>query len=131
MIYYQSKDELIYLGLTSDIIEKLNDYYEKYKDKFKENEIKKEISSNSNFEEVNKFLKNYLDFKEITILMNGKMIMELNEEDMEKLGMKLGQRKRLITYIYSFNKNIKEVNITNNSSKEDISIYLKNKLKFS
>ena len=126
-----SKDELIYLGLTSDIIEKLNDYYEKYKDKFKENEIKEEISSNSNFEEVNKFLKNYLDFKEITILMNEKMIMELNEEDMEKLGMKLGQRKRLITYIYSFNKNIKEVNITNNSSKEDISIYLKNKLKFS
>ena len=96
---YLSEQEFRFLGLKVGIMKKSLKYIECNKDKFKEKEINGYISSNSSSEEVQKFFESYLDFKENSNNINGKMLLELKEEDMKKLGMKLGQRKRLIKFI--------------------------------
>ena len=64
-----------------------------------ENEIKEIISPDSTCEEVSKFLESYLNFKGSEINISGKMLFELSEDDMKKLGMNEIQRKTLIHYI--------------------------------
>ena len=91
-----SQEDLSYLGLRKISIMKWGQYHDKNKDKFKGDKIKEEISFNSTIEDVTKFFKSYLDFGKNSKNLNGKMLFELKEEDMKKLGMKLGQRKRLI-----------------------------------
>ena len=51
------------------------------------------ISSNSTREEVSNFLSSYINFKGNTLNMTGKMLFELSEDNMKKLGMNLEQRK--------------------------------------
>ena len=129
-----SDHDLESLGLNFDLINTWMQYYYKNMDKFKENEVKEEISSNSTSEEVKIFLESYLDFKE-NIDLNGKLLFGLNEEEMKKLAMKLGQRKKLIKYInkINMNKNKVETNITvtKKSSVEEVANFLMNKLKLS
>ena len=117
-------EDFKYLGLNIDSIINWNKYYEINEDKFKGNKIKENISSNSSSDEVNLFLNNYLDFKENLNNLNGQKLFELNEEDMKKLGMKLGQRKKLINYkIYEDEKSEGIfLNITDNNSIEEIQI---------
>ena len=129
-----SDHDLESLGLNFDLINTWMQYYYKNMDKFKENEVKEEISSNSTSEEVKIFLESYLDFKE-NIDLNGKLLFGLNEEEMKKLAMKLGQRKKLIKYInkINMNKNKVETNmtVTKKSSVEEVANFLMNKLKLS
>ena len=132
---YLSEQEFRFLGLKVGITKKSLKYIECNKDKFKEKEINGYISSNSSSEEVQKFLESYLDFKENSNNINGKMLFELKEEDMKKLGMKLGQRKRLIKFIEQINnkslKKIIDITITKESSAEEVSRFLMEKLNFS
>ena len=75
---------------------------EENKNKFKEKEITEKIMINSNTEEVKIFFEKCLEFKGELNGLNGKGLLELNEERMKILGLKLGQRKRLIKYIEFF-----------------------------
>ena len=132
---YLSIDEFKFLGLKFGWIRKSLKYIEENKDKFKEKEIKGYISSNSSSGELKKFLESYLDFKENSNNINGKMLLELKEEDMKELGMKLGQRKRLIKFIEQINnkslKKMIDITITRESSEEEVSQFLMEKLNFS
>ena len=77
------------------------------------------------------FLKGFLDFEENLDNLNGKKLFELNKEDMEKLGMKLGQRRKLIRYINNFQyKRKKEVfiEINKDSPQKDFEKFLSEKL---
>jgi hypothetical protein len=71
-------------------------YIDFNKDKFKNLKIKDEISFDSTNEEVKVFMHNFLDFKLELNDFNGKKLLKLKEDEMQKLGMKFGQRKRLI-----------------------------------
>ena len=62
------------------------------------------------------------------------MLLKLNDEDMKKLGMKLGQRKRITKYINHFTKKIdKDIysGISKDSSKSEVEKFLKEKLNIS
>ena len=97
-----SDEELKYLGLKDNDIIQWHSYYDKNKDKFKEDEIIIKITLSSTYEEVKIFLETYLNIKEDLNIISGKKLLELTEEDMKKLGMKLGQRKKLIKYNNKF-----------------------------
>ena len=69
--------------------------------------------------------------------MDGKGLIELKEEEIKNLGLNLGQRKKIIKYINYF-KTLKieepeetEILITKESSEEEVSKYLKEKLNIS
>ena len=128
------------IGFKFGPIKKWKLYLEKNKDKFKEKEIKEKLFTTSTSEEVKDFFINCLDFKENLNNMDGKQLLELNEEEMKKIGLNLGKRKKLIKYINYFKTLIpiektEEENdnilITRNSSSEDVANFLKKRLKFS
>ena len=115
-------------------------YYNENKDKFTPKEIKEAITPYSTEEEVKSFFERCLSFKGALENMNGKKLIELNEEEMKKIGLNLGKRKRLIKYIKYFKTlNPKEstedvadnILITRTSSEEDVTNFLKLKLKIS
>ena len=121
-------------------IKKWDMYYNENKDKFTPKEIKETITPDSTEEEVKSFFERCLSFKGALENMNGKKLIELNEEEMIKIGLNLGKRKRLIEYIKYFKTlNPKEstedvadnILITRSSSKEDVTNFLKLKLKIS
>jgi len=117
-----SFNDFIFLGLNLETIINWNKYYDENEDNFYIDEIKEEISYKATSEEVKHFFESYLDFKENINNLNGQMLLELNEESMKQLGMKLGQRKRLTKYINYLNK-MKNI-ITINSSKEEVANFL-------
>ena len=129
-----SINDLKYLGLQLEDIINWNKYYDENEDNFKEDEIKEEISANSTSEEVKQFLLNFLDFKDNVNNLNGGVLLKLNDEDMKKLGMKLGQRKQLIKYINHFSKKVdKDIysGISEYSSESEVDKFLKEKLNIS
>ena len=117
-----SFNDFKFLGLNLETIINWNKYYDENEDNFDIDEIKEEISYKATSEEVKHFFESYLDFKENINNLNGQMLLDLNEESMKQLGMKLGQRKRLTKYINYLNK-MKNI-ITINSSKEEVANFL-------
>ena len=105
------------------------------KNKFKEKEITEKLMSNSKPEEVKAFFENSLEFKGELNGLDGKGLLEITEDRMKELGLKLGQRKRLIKYIEYF-KTLKPpeeelILVSRNSSEEEVAKFLKMRLKFS
>ena len=117
---------------------KIQKYLEEHSEKFKPKEIQEKITSNTNREKVKIFFEKCLDFKGNLNNMNGKGLIDLekDEEEMKKLGLNLGQRKKIIKYINHF-KTLKEepedyfIYIDEKSSDEDIEKFLKYKSKLS
>ena len=101
----------------------ISDKQEENKIKIKEEKIKEDITISSTPEEVNNFFKNFLNFKDNSIKVDGKMLFDLSEEDMKKLGMKLVQRKRLIKYL---KKSKKQDDKENEEEKNDKNHNIKN-----
>ena len=62
--------------------------------------------------------------------LDGKGIMQLDEEGMEKLGVNVGQRIKLRKYIELF-KLEENISINKKSSEEEVTNFLKVKLNFS
>lgn len=127
------------IGLKFGPLKNWKLYFEKNKDKFKEKEIEDKIFPNSSPEEVVKFLKNSLNI-EISDNLNGEKLLVLNEEDLEKIGLSLGKRKKLLKYIEYFrtlkqDKSIEGKNdnliITKKSSKEEVNNFFRYNLKLS
>ena len=114
---------------------KISKFISENKNKFKEKELTEKIMSNSKPEEVKAFFENSLEFKGELNGLDGKGLLELTEEQMKELGLKFGQRKRLIKYIEYF-KTLKppeeeEILISRKSSEEEVAKFLKMRLKFS
>ena len=116
---------------------KLRTYLEENKDKFKEKEIKEIITADSQPEEVKQFFDKCLNFQKDLKGLNGKGLIELDEPKMKQLGLNLGQRLKLKKYIEYFKTIIVNVHpkikldITKESSEEDVAKFLKTKLKIS
>ena len=128
------------IGIKFGPRKKWKNYFQENQDKFPEKEIKEKIMPNSKEEEVKSFFETCLDFKGSLENMNGQKLLDLNEEEMEKLGLNLGKRKKLNRYIKHFKTLIpKEINeeesinflITKKSSSDEVANFLKTKLKIS
>ena len=106
-----TREELKKIGLKIGFSIKIYKYIQTNISKFKQIKINEKISFDLTNEEVKKFFKNHLDFNIESNDLNGKKLLKLKEEDMQELGMKLGQRKRLINaqkqFLLNFLENIK------------------------
>ena len=132
-----SREDFKNIGIRLGPTKKINKFIEDNKSKFKEKEIKEKITSISGKEDVKTFFEECLEFKGELNNLDGKGLLELNDEKMKLLGLKLGQRKRLQKYIQHFKsldktlKKEEEIYISRNSSEEEVSKFLKIILKFS
>ena len=108
------EDELKKLGFKIGPIKKIKKYLSDNKKNFPEIKIDDEtIDSTSTPEMVRNFFDNRLGYKG-DLAIDGKQLLEMNKEDIAKMGLNLGQRKKLEKYI----KNFKLVQ----SKKQDIKI---------
>ena len=90
-------------GIKSGSWVKIKNFLSKYEEKLKQkNEITEKITIKSNAEEVKSFLERCLNFKEETNNLDGKDLIELDEEGMNKLGLNFGQKLKLGKYIKYF-----------------------------
>ena len=101
------------------------------------------IDINSNEAEVLKFLKEEILLEENILKLfelskiDGKMLINLKEDDLENLGLKLGERRKLLSYILSIkpkadNKVYKvDIPITRDSKVDDVCTFLKLKFNLS
>ena len=108
----------------------------------KTKEIKEKITIKSSIQEVNTFLEKSFNFKGKNNTINGEKLFLLDNEGMNKLGFNLGQKKKLIKYINYF-KNLpiednaekefeeEEIIIHKNSTKEEVSKFLRKNSKLS
>ena len=129
-----SKEEFKSIGFKFGHIKSWSNYFNDNKDKFPEKEFKETLTVYSTEEEIKTFLEKYLNYNGPLNNLNGRKLMELNEEKMKNIGLNLGQRKKLIKYINYFRSlNIKEsteedtadIVITKKSSNEEVANFLK------
>jgi len=123
-------------GIKVGPLKKIAKFLATNKDKFKKKEIKEKITIASNSEEVKNFFENSLNFKGNLNGLDGKGLIELDEEGMKKLGLNYGQRKKLIKYIEYFktlkvDEPVEDIIVTKESTEEEVSKFLKMRLKFS
>ena len=128
------------LGVKLGPLKKIQKFLNENKEKFKEIEIKEKITAISKPEEVKNFFENCLNFQKELNNFDGKGLIQLDEEGMKKLGLNLGQTKKLVKYIEYF-KTLKveeppvggeeDIIINKESSGEDVAKFLKMRLKFS
>ena len=128
-----TKEELRAIGFKLGPAKRINKEIFANLDKFKDIKIDVKIYPNSSSEEVKKLFVKNLDFQGEINSLDGKGLLTLDEEGMKNIGLKYGQRKRLIKYIEYF-KTLEppkeEINISRKSSSEEVSKFLKLKLKF-
>ena len=125
------------LGITLGPLMKIKNFLKKEKEKFSiVKEIKEKITIKSSVKEVESFLKRCLNFSGNSVKLDGKKLIELNEEEMTKYGFNLGQKKKLLNYIKYFktlpveeenDSENEDIIINQNSSNEEVSIFLRKK----
>ena len=104
-----TEEDLENLGIKIGPKKNIMKTIETSKSQFKTKELTEKITAKSTKEEVKSFFERCLEFKGDLNSLDGKSLLNLEEEEMKKMGLKLGQRKRLIKYIEYF-KTIKETN---------------------
>ena len=125
------------MGMKLGPMKKVRKFLDDNKTHFKNKEIKETITAISKPEEVKDFFERCFNYKNSLNNLDGKGLIELNEESMKSLGLTLGQRKKLVKYIEYFKTievNIQEeeeIILTKKSSEEDVAKFLKTKLHFS
>ena len=106
-----TEEEFKNVGFKLGPSKKIHRYIQANISKFKQIKINEKITFDSTNEEVKKFFKNHLNFNIESNDLSGKKLLILKEEDMQELGMKFGQRKRLINvqkqFLLNFLENIK------------------------
>ena len=130
------EEDFKFIGIKAIPMRKIKAYIEKNKDKFGKKKFTEVISINSDSKEVAEFFSKSLNFNENLNGLNGKSLLELNDESIKNMGLNLGQRKKLVKYINYF-KTLKieppkenDFVITESSTNEEVIDYLKKKLKF-
>jgi hypothetical protein len=129
-------EEFKILGIKIGPLKKIKNFLKENKDKFKDKEINEKITVASKPEEVAEFFEKCLNFKGELNNLDGKGLIELDEAGMNKLGLNIGQRKKLVKYINHF-KTLKveqpeesDIILRKESSEDEIAKYLKDKLQF-
>ena len=133
-ILFLEADDFIQLGFKFH--KKITKTLEDIKNNQKEIIIFNEnINQQSTIEEVLLFLKSQIKLEENVLKnfqdINGQKIKELNYENLKELGLKLGERRKLLKYLKSYD-NTKEISIneiTVNSTKEEVCLFLENRFK--
>ena len=136
---YLQKEDFKSLEINFAREKRIKDYLENNKDNFEDEQITEKITINSSEEEVKLFLERYIHFNsnEDVSNLNGKNLLELNDEQMKNKGMNIGQRRKLEKYIKYFKElkveepKIEYETITETSNKKDVSNYLRFILKLS
>ena len=141
VIYLCTQDELQSIGFKLGPAKKISKLLTEKKDNFKEREINVKIYTDSTNEEIKNFFEKYLDFKGELKAMNGKELLELNEEGMKAIGLRIGQIKRLkrcIKYFKTLKPKVEEINqekidikISRQSSEDEVSLFLEFQMHFS
>ena len=124
-----SDEDFKELGIKLGKRKKIMKFIEDNKSKFKKKEINEKLTINSTKEEVKSFFEKCIEFKGDLNSLNGKGLLELTEERMKSLGLKLGQRKRLIKYINFFKVfgipfKEEEIYITRESGVDEVTKFL-------
>lgn len=123
------------LGLKVGPIKRLKLILQEIKGIFGEKQMNEKITKNANSQEVNDFFRNSLNFTGNLDNLDRKGLLEMSQEDINKLGLDLGQKKKIIRYI-NFFKTLKieepeeEIKITKESSKEEVTEFLKKNYNF-
>ena len=136
VLYDLDDNDFKKLNIKLGPLKKIKAFLKDNKDKFKEKKINEKITAISKPEEVSAFFEKCLNFKGELNNMDGKGLIELDEGGMNKLGLNIGQNKRLVKYINYF-KTLKveipeeELKLTRNSSESEVREYFKKKLNFS
>ena len=119
------------IGIKAIPMRKIKAYIEQNKDKFGKKKFTEVISINSDSKEVAEFFSKSLNFNENLKGLNGKSLLELNDESIKNMGLNLGQRKKLVKYINYF-KTLKieppkenDFVITESSTNEEVIDFLK------
>ena len=111
------ESELKKLGFKIGPIKKVKKFLSDNKSYFPEIKLEAKIDKSSNVEEVKTFFENCLNFKG-DINLDGTKLLELNKDDILKMGLNLGQRKKLEKYIKYF-KDIQSKKEEEKINKED------------
>ena len=98
-----SDNEFKSLGLKVGHLLRIKKFLKGNEDNFKKaKEIKVKITSKSSPQQVKNFLESCLNYKLNENNIDGKRLIELKEEEMNKLGFNLGQKKKLVKCIDYF-----------------------------
>ena len=96
------------------------------------------LDINSNEEDVHKFLKEEILLEENILKLfgeiDGKKLINLTEDDLKNFGLKLGERRKLLSYILSIKPKVEDkmdIKITRNSNKDEVCTFLKLKFNIS
>ena len=125
------------LGVKAGPLLKIKRFLKKEEPAFKKTkDINVKITNKSSIQEVKIFLEKYINYELKSMSIDGTKLIQLNEEGMNELGLKLGQKKKLIKYINYFKtlpveeenkESEEEIIIHRNSSKQDVSNFLRKK----
>ncbi len=97
---------------------KIQKYIKENKTNFEEKKIDVIISKASTKEEVNEFFDKYLGIKD-DMNLDGKSLLELNKEEIRKMNLVLGKKKKLENYVKYFNSIKQEEEKEEKEKKED------------
>lgn len=130
IFYLENKDfqNLGYKLFKTKLLPKLNEIKNSQKDILSFNET---IDENYTEEQVKNFLRKEMKFNEEIInkfnKINGKLFKKLSSDNLFEFGLKIGERKKLCKYLES----IKDFQINNNSTTEELCTFLKEKFNLS
>ena len=113
-----SDKEFKTLDLKIGPIKKITKYLSENKAYFPEKEINENLDINSSAEEVKNFLKEFIGYTGDK-KFDGKKLLEIDKENMLKMGLNLGQRKRLEKYINYFKSTTKEKKVSKNEDRKE------------
>ena len=128
-------EEFKSIGLKVVQMRKIKGFIEQNKDKFGEKKYTEVISIYSDSNEVMEFFKKCLNYEGNLNNLDGKSLLELTEDSIKAMELKLGQRKKLIKYINYFKtlkiEPPKELKLNKDSTAEEVLEFFKKKLNFS
>ena len=130
-----TEEELKSIGIKVIQVRKIKAYVDQNKNKFGEKKFTEIISVYSDSSEVAEFFRKSLNFNGDLNNLDGKGLLELNDESITNFGLTLGQRKKLVKYI-SYFKTLKveppkELVLTKESKPEEVIDFFKKRFKFS
>ena len=125
------------LGIGLGPLKKVQTFLKENKEKFGEKEITEKITIISKPEEVSDFFKNCLNFSGDLNNLDGKGLIELDDEGIKNLGLNMGQSKKIVKYIKYFKTlkveipEKKEILLRKESSSEQVAEFFEKELKLS
>ena len=133
------KNDFKKLGMGLGSLKKTLLFLKENKEIFEINTINKnlKLTDKSDCVKVADFFKKSLNYSGNLNKLDGKGLLKINSEEIEKLGLNMGQKKKIIKYIDYFktlkeeNPEEKEIIITKESTKEEVAKFLKDKFNLS